>query len=103
MSIVPARTRTAAKRGFIRTTAQAYAATLTTGLSASVVLGVVTGEVQLIPTLVTVGISLASPLLAGGASYLSILSSGIPDDYQANADERGLIYGDTALDGAEGE
>ncbi|NGZ99609.1 hypothetical protein G5V59_02425 [Nocardioides sp. W3-2-3] len=49
MSIVPARTSTAAKRGFIRTTAQAYAATLTTGLSASVVLGVVTGEVQTHP------------------------------------------------------
>ncbi|MEV5001928.1 hypothetical protein [Nocardioides sp. LML1-1-1.1] len=89
MSIVPARTRTAAKRGFIRTTAQAYAATLTTGLSASVVVGIATGEVQFIPTLVTVGVSLASPLLAGGASYLSILSSGIPDDYQpSNADEQ---------------
>lgn len=108
MSIVPARTSTAAKRGFIRTTAQAYAATLTTGLSASVVLGVVTGEVQLIPTLVTVGVSLASPLLAGGASYLSILSSGIPDDYQPDDttapasqeppaledQDSGLIYGD---------
>lgn len=91
MSIVPARTKIAAKRACIRTTAQAYAATLTTGLSASVVLGLVTGEVQLIPTLVTLLIAVISPALAGAASYLSILSSGIPDDYQpANP---GLVYG----------
>lgn len=81
--LIPDTVRTAAKRGFIRTTAQAYAATLTTGISASVVLGIVTGEVQLIPTLVTVGVALTSPLLAGGASYLSILSAGVPGDYLA--------------------
>lgn len=80
-SVIPAKTKVAAKRGFIRTTAQAYAGTLTTGISASVVLGVVTGEVQVVPTLVTLGIALVSPLLAGAASYLSITADGIPDDY----------------------
>jgi hypothetical protein len=79
--IIPASTKIAAKRGFIRTTAQAAAATLTTGISASVVLGVVTGQVELVPTIVTLGIAVVSPLIAGAASYLSILSNGIPDEY----------------------
>jgi hypothetical protein len=81
MTVVPSKTKIAAKRGFIRTTAQAYAATLTTGISASVVLGIAAGEVQLVPTLLTLGISLVSPLLAGGASYLSITAAGIPEEY----------------------
>jgi hypothetical protein len=83
MSVVPADTQLAAKRGFVRTTAQAYAATLTTGISATAVTSVVAGEVQLVPTLITVGVSLVSPLLAGAASYLSIVSKGIPDEYAA--------------------
>ncbi len=79
--LVPDKTLVAAKRGFIRTTAQSYGATLTTGISASVVLGVVTGEVQVIPTLVTMAVSLAAPVIAGAASYFSILGDGIPEDY----------------------
>lgn len=86
---IPAATLLAAKRGFIRTTYQAYAATLTTGISASVVLGVVTGQVQLVPTLITVGVALVSPLLAGAASYLSITASGIPADYTGEEAPRG--------------
>lgn len=80
-NVIPASTKLAAKRGFIRTTAQAAAATLTTGVSASIVLGVVTGQVELVPTVVTLGIALVSPFIAGAASYLSILSNGIPEDY----------------------
>lgn len=80
---IPANVKIAAKRGFIRTTAQAYAATLTTGISASVVLGIVTGEVEIVPIAITIGIALVSPLLAGAASALSILSDGIPKDYTA--------------------
>lgn len=80
--VIPAALRLAAKRGLIRTTAQAYAATLTTGLSASVILGVVTGEQAWLPILITTAIALASPLLAGAASYLSIISKGIPEEYQ---------------------
>lgn len=79
--IVPASVKLAAKRGFIRTTAQAYAATLTTGVSATVILGVATGEIELIPTLITLGVAVASPVLAGAASYLSIISKGLPEDY----------------------
>lgn len=79
--LIPTSTRTAAKRAFIRTTAQAYAATLTTGVSASVILGLATGEVQLLPTVITVGVALVAPVLAGAASYADILGRGIPADY----------------------
>lgn len=93
--IIPNSTKLAAKRGFIRTTAQAAAATLTTGVSASVVLGVATGQVELVPTVVTLGIALVSPLIAGAASYLSILSNGIPDDYtNAGVDQQFREKGD---------
>ena len=44
-------------------------------------LGVVTGAVQLVPTAITLGVALVSPLLAGAASYLSILGRGIPKEY----------------------
>ncbi|WP_433674816.1 hypothetical protein [Microbacterium gorillae] len=85
--IIPPAVKLAAQRGFVRTTAQAYAATLTTGVSASVVLGIATGTIEIIPTLVTLGISLVSPLIAGAASYLTITSTGIPDEY-TNAGRR---------------
>jgi hypothetical protein len=80
--IVPAATKLAAKRGLVRTTAQAYSTALAGGISATAILATVTGEAPLIPTLITWGVALVSPLLAGVASYLSILSAGIPDDYQ---------------------
>lgn len=80
--IVPAATKLAAKRGFIRTTAQAYAATLSGGIATSVVLGIVTGTVDLLTVGVTFGVAVVSPLIAGAASYASILSAGIPGDYQ---------------------
>lgn len=79
--LVPDQTQLAAKRGFIRTTAQSYGATLTTGISASVVTGVVTGEVQVVPTIITLAVALVAPVIAGAASYFSILGDGIPEDY----------------------
>lgn len=78
---VPPAVVKAAKRGFIRTTAQAYAATLATGVSASVIIGLMTGTVDVLVTAVTFGAALVSPLLAGLVSYLNILSKGIPEDY----------------------
>lgn len=79
--IIPATVKLAAKRGMVRTTYQALAATLTTGISATVVLGVVSGEVEVIPTAVTLAVALVSPFIAGAASYLSITANGIPRDY----------------------
>ena len=80
--IVPEHVRLAAKRGFVRTTAQGYAATLSGGIAASTIISVVTGEVDLLTVGVTFGVALVAPFVAGLASYLSITSSGIPDEYQ---------------------
>ena len=81
--VIPDELHTAAQRGFIRTTAQAYSTALAGGISATIILGVVTGTVELIPTLITLGVTLVTPLLAGAASYLSIISRGIPAEYVA--------------------
>ena len=82
MNVIPEHVRLAARRGFIRTTAQGYAATLTGGIAASGILAVVNGEVDYVTVGVTIGVALVSPLAAGLASYLSIISKGIPDEYQ---------------------
>lgn len=81
--LVPATTTRAAKRAFIRTTAQAYAATIPAGgVSAGVLASVVTNPDPVV--LVTTALAaLLSPPLAGLASALSILAKGIPDEYQA--------------------
>lgn len=81
--VIPPELKIAAARGFIRTTAQAYATALAGGISTTIILGVVTGTVELLPTAITLGVALLSPLLAGSASYLSIISRGIPEEYVA--------------------
>ncbi|MGW9021251.1 hypothetical protein ACWGOE_07205 [Leucobacter chromiiresistens] len=93
--IIPDATRVAAKRGFVRSTAQAYATAIAGGISTTAILAVVTGEVPLVATIVTWSVAAVSPLAAGAASYLSILSKGIPEDYQPDEPARGR-YGDHA-------
>lgn len=79
---VPAATWLAARRGFIRTTSQAYAAAIPVG-------GINVTALAALTDLGTTGIVLtavawaASPLLAGVASFLSIVGSGVPDEYQS--------------------
>lgn len=80
--LIPVDARIAAKRGFLRTTAQAYGTALAGGITTVGVTAAVTGEVPLVITAITLGVTLVSPLLAGGASYFSILSRGIPADYE---------------------
>lgn len=80
-SIVPAATRLAAKRAFVRTTFQAYAATLGAGISATVILGIVTGQIDPIATAVQFGVAVAAPPLAGLVAWLNVTSNGIPRDY----------------------
>lgn len=82
-NIIPADTKRAAQRGFIRTTAQGYAATLSGGIAVTAILSIVNGEVELLTAGVTLGVALVSPLLAGLASYLSITAKGIPEDYES--------------------
>lgn len=79
--IIPEPVKLAAKRAFVRTTYQAYAATLSAGIAATAIIGVVRGEVDLLETAVTAGVAVLAPPVAGLAAYLSVSSKGIPDDY----------------------
>ncbi|GAB2457443.1 hypothetical protein [Xylanimonas ulmi] len=82
--IVPDDVVLAAKRGFLRTTFQAYAATLTTGLpGAAAIVAFVQDDSpgKWIAAGITIALALLSPPAAGLASYLSITSKGIPEDY----------------------
>ena len=79
--IIPEHVRLAAKRAFVRTTYQGYAGTLSTGLSATVVMAVVNGEVDPTTAIVTAAVTVLAPPIAGLAAFLNISSQGIPDDY----------------------
>ena len=77
-NVIPADTRLAAMRGFVRTAAQALAGTIPTSA--------ITGSVLSGADPVTVGWAVAaaglSSVLAGAVSALSIIAGGIPEDYQ---------------------
>jgi len=79
--IIPAAVKLAAKRAFVRTTYQAYAATLGAGVSATVILGIITGQVDPVATAVQFGVAVAAPPLAGLVAWLNVTSNGIPKDY----------------------
>ena len=76
-TIVPDEVHVAAKRGFIRTATQSLASVIPT---AAIVIPV-TGDALLGTGLAVAG-ALVTAVLAGTAAYLSIVSSGIPADYQ---------------------
>lgn len=82
ITIIPADVHTAAKRGFVRTTAQAFAASIpTAGVSAASLISLVQDPDPVV--LICTGVAaILSPLLAGVASYLSIIGAGIPDAYR---------------------
>ena len=77
-AIVPAATRVAAKRGFVRTAAQSLSA----AIPPSAIAVTLSGDWAL-----GLGLGLAggvvTALLAGAASYLSIISKGVPEEYIA--------------------
>lgn len=77
-NIVPAHVSLAAKRGFVRTATQSLASVI----PITAIAIPTTGD-----ALVGVGLGVAgavvTALLAGAASALSIISNGIPEDYQA--------------------
>ncbi|ANJ26832.1 hypothetical protein [Agromyces aureus] len=75
--LVPADTKRAAARGFIRTASQSLASAIPTSAIAISLTGEFWTGVAL-----GVGGALVTAGLAGGASALSILSKGIPEDYQ---------------------
>lgn len=80
--LIPDATKLAAKRGFVRTTFQAYAATLGTGVpSAVAIVALIQDPTGWLLAGVTVVLAVVSPPLAGLASYFTIASTGIPVEY----------------------
>ena len=77
-TVIPANTKLAAKRGFVRTATQSLASVI----PITAIAIPTTGD-----ALVGIGFGAAgaivTALLAGAASALSIISKGIPEDYQA--------------------
>lgn len=77
-TVIPANTKLAAKRGFVRTATQSLASVI----PITAIAIPTTGD-----ALVGIGLGVAgavvTALLAGAASALSIISKGIPEDYQA--------------------
>ena len=98
--IVPEAARFAAMRGFIRTTAQSFAATIPTGgISAAAIVSPVREPDPLL-FIATAAAALLSPVLVGFVLYFSILSSGIPTEYVEAAVEAATeIDGVTKIDG----
>ena len=82
VELIPTDVKVAAKRGFLRTTAQAYATSMAGGISATAIISLLSNSEPWLPILVTWVVALVTPLLSGLASYFSILSRGIPADYQ---------------------
>ena len=79
--IIPPDVHVAAKRGFIRTTIQAYATSLSAGgLSVAMLLNIMQ-EPDWPVIIATIIVSILSPVLAGLVSYANILIAGIPEAY----------------------
>lgn len=85
-STIPATVRLAARRGFIRTTAQAYSTALAGGASAATVIAIIEDSTSVTAYAVTAAVAVLSPLLAGASSYLSIIARGVPEEY-ANTED----------------
>ena len=77
-TVIPANTKLAAKRGFVRTATQSLASVI----PITAIAIPTTGDALLGVGLGVAG-AVASAILAGAASALSIISKGIPEDYQA--------------------
>jgi len=88
--LVPADAQLAAKRGFIRTTAQAYGTALAGGITIVAVSDAFqrASSGDWVPLVIAAAVTVISPIIAGAASYFSILSAGIPADYQPAEPER---------------
>jgi len=87
--VIPDAVRLAAHRAFVRTTCQAYAATLSAGLpSATAIVALIQDQSAWLLAGITVMLALVSPLAAGGTAYLQWIAKGLPDDYLPAAREQ---------------
>lgn len=77
--LIPASVGRAAKRAFIRTTAQGYAASIPTAITSGSVSGAFNDTSQ---TVVVVIAAVVSPFLAGAAAFFSMIGSGVPAEYK---------------------
>lgn len=84
---IPTNVLLAAKRAFVRTTAQAYATALAGGISTTAILSLMVGDANWVEYIITWVVALISPILAGLASYLNIIGDGIPEAYRGLAEE----------------
>lgn len=80
--LIPASVQVAAKRAFIRTTAQGYATSITASLILSIV-SLLQNPGDWLIVVVAVLTAVLTPLAAGGAAYWSWIAKGIPEDYAA--------------------
>lgn len=82
MTIIPPSVRLAAKRAFIRTTYQAYAATIPAGGISAAAIVAFAQEPNWLTAGITIGAAVLSPPLAGLAAYFAWTAKGIPEDYE---------------------
>lgn len=83
-SVIPPTAQLAAKRAFVRTTAQGYATSITGSLVISIV-SLITNPGDYLVVVVAVLTAIVTPVAAGAAAYWSWLAKGIPDEYAAAA------------------
>lgn len=93
-TLIPADVKLAAKRGFVRTTFQAYAATLGAGVpSAAAILALIQDPTGWLLAGITFVLALSAPPIAGAVSYLQISSNGIPADYATKGEVEKVVFG----------
>lgn len=79
--VIPATTKHAAKVGFVRTAAQSLSSAIPI-----TVIAIGTTSDWLVGVSLGLGGAVATSVLAGSASYLSIIAKGIPDAYTSEGE-----------------
>ena len=85
--VIPPAAKLAAKRAFVRTTAQAYGASITGSLVIAAI-GLIRDNSDWLNVVVLVLVALLTPPVAGLAAYFQWLRKGIPDEYEEAAVEQ---------------
>lgn len=89
MSVIPPAVKIAAKRAYFRTMLQGYEGWLAAGISVSLVLSLVRGEVDWVEVGATTTVGLIAPQIAGLRAWMNFTRKGIPGDYvDAAVDQR---------------